>query len=72
MSQLEVPRDRISFRVREIAELFGIGPSKIRAAIRSGALQALKLDSTVIVPREALVAWLSRAETFGSKEIGRT
>jgi len=55
------PAARISYTIREAAEITGAGEHTIRHAITSGQLTAIQLGgrtSTYIIPADALNAWV--------------
>ena len=49
------------YRVRQVCEITNLSKAKVFAAIRNGALKALRLDGCVLIPRAALTAYLDRA-----------
>jgi len=55
------PAARISYTIREAAEITGAGEHTIRHAITSGQLTAIQLGgrtSTYIIPADVLNAWV--------------
>jgi len=46
------------FRVSEVAEILGIPRPSVYSHIRCGALPAVKLGATVLIPRSTLLALL--------------
>jgi excisionase family DNA binding protein len=57
--------DRISYKVKEAAELVGVKPATLLAAIRAGKLEAKRTGSVqgnYLVTREALLAWFEGLE----------
>lgn len=47
----------------EVAELFGVDPRTITAAIKSGDLPTIKIGRLVYIPREPLLALLTAPHT---------
>ena len=50
--------------------MVGVSRPRISAAIKTGALEALKRDGLVLIPREALQAWLDGAVPYAKNTNG--
>ena len=55
---MQVDRTRM-YRVSAVAEALDVSPSTVYRAIESGALEALRIGSSLRVPGEALADWLA-------------
>jgi hypothetical protein len=51
--------DKKAYSIAETAQLAGLGITKIKAAIRLGALEARKAGRRTIVTDEAITAWIA-------------
>lgn len=54
------PPEAMAYTVHEAAQMVRVSDRTIRRAISSGKLQAVRIGRAVRVPRESLVALLSR------------
>jgi excisionase family DNA binding protein len=51
--------DKLLLRPQEVAELLGVGRSKVYALLASGELPSIRVGHSVRVPAEALRHWVS-------------
>ena len=58
---------KISFSIKEVCELTGIGQTKIYDAINQGFLKAKKFGRRTIILKEDLETFLSNLETYPSQ-----
>ena len=65
--RITLPAEPASYRPRTAAAMTGLSRPLISGAIKKGELQALRLGSAVIIPRESLEAWLNRAVPWGAR-----
>lgn len=54
-------RSARTYSVREVAEILGVSKSTAYECVRSGQLPAVKLRSRILVPIEAVEAFLAQA-----------
>ena len=62
--KLEIPEHlagRSAFRVRDLVDSFGLSKAKVFQLIKSGRLDAVKLDGVVLIPRAAVETYLETA-----------
>lgn len=52
--------DRILWKAIEVAELLGIGRSKVYELIANGTLPSVRIGASVRVPADALRAWIGK------------
>lgn len=50
--------ERDGFSVTETAARYGVSPGLVRLEILRGKLKAIKIGRRVVIPREAISAWL--------------
>jgi excisionase family DNA binding protein len=62
------PDGRLCLTVDEAADELRIGRTLARAMVRDGRLPSVRLGGRVVVPRDALAAWL-RVQTTGGVAI---
>lgn len=55
--------------VPEAAELSGYSAQYVRALCRAGRLPCGKVGRTVVVDREAILAWKAEAERLGNAKV---
>ena len=59
----EAPADLLAVKVRQAADMVGVSPSTIRAAVKSGLIDVrypYKGGRDYVIPVESLKAWLNR------------
>lgn len=47
------------YRMSEVADLLGLGQSKVYRLVREGKLRAVKVDGAIRIPRESLELYLA-------------
>jgi len=52
--------ERISFRIRELAQIIGVSAEFIRLQIEIGELPAYKLGKCVVIQKEDAMTWISK------------
>jgi len=51
---IELPLDKVTYRVREVVAATGLSKGKVHQLIGAGRLQVVRLDGVVLIPRAAL------------------
>lgn len=57
---------RLSYRPREVAKIIGIGLTRTRGYIDSGAIASVRIGKCVLVTEEAIRAFLAAAPKGGA------
>ncbi|HEX5532623.1 MAG TPA: helix-turn-helix domain-containing protein [Actinomycetales bacterium] len=55
--------ERLTFTIREVAQMVGQSESTVRRAIKSGALRARYLSEHPAIHRDDIEAWIAGAPT---------
>jgi excisionase family DNA binding protein len=59
----EVPREKLTFTLKEAAQALGVSKSTLYKALAEGKLSAIKLGNRTLIPADALRAWLAAMPT---------
>ena len=51
--------DPLLYRVNEVADMLGLGMSKVYQLIRAGQLRAVRVGGTIRIPRESLERYIA-------------
>ena len=58
MLSQDVPNDRLLLNISEVASLLAIGRNLTYELVRTGNLPHVRLGRRVLIPRDALLAWI--------------
>lgn len=67
MTQQSSPSTKLTFSVKEAADLLGISKPKMYDLLREGEIRSLRVGKKIIIPRKALDDWLSGGNGYGEK-----
>ena len=57
----------MTLSVNEAAELIGISRPKVYDLLRDGTLPSIHVGKKIVIPRQAVIDWLSEGESNGKE-----
>lgn len=57
--------DKITFTVKEAAEIIGISPSKMYQLVKENRIPHISLGKRTVIPQKGFFNWVSNAATGG-------
>ena len=66
-SQQPKPSTKMTLSVNEAAELIGISRPKVYDLLRDGTLPSIHVGKKIVIPRQAVIDWLSEGENNGKE-----
>ena len=66
-SQQSSPGTKMTVSVREAAEMIGISKAKMYELIRENEIPSIHVGKKIVIPRQALLDWLSEGDNNGKK-----
>ena len=66
-SQQPKPSTKMTLSVNEAAELIGISRPKVYDLLRDGTLPSIHVGKKIVIPRQAVIDWLSEGESNGKE-----
>ncbi|MDF3005514.1 MAG: helix-turn-helix domain-containing protein [Candidatus Fimivivens sp.] len=57
--------DKITFTVKEAAEIIGISPSKMYQLVRENQVPHISLGKRTVIPKQGFFTWVNQAATGG-------
>ena len=67
ISQQPKPSTKMTLSVNEAAELIGISRPKVYDLLRDGTLPSIHVGKKIVIPRQAVIDWLSEGESNGKE-----
>ena len=66
-SQQPQPCTRMTLSVTEAAAMVGISKPKMYALLRQGIIPSIHAGKKIVIPRQAVIDWLSKGENNGKE-----